>query len=196
VNPKKRRRKHLNPVSSQEAYSRLVEEVRALTVPTKTRELGARAGIKPTDKGLMGALNILEVHGLIHMSSGPRNQRCWMPGQPSADPSAKRRAQLRPYRELERHLRWYSASRFATLRLLRLLGLPAAHQEPLLGALKALTSLDLVTVYRIGQKSVWWQWTGPRGLGNVYDPWPLAPSVEQAHDEQTRAQSDPFGDLF
>lgn len=168
-----RRKRHLNPLLTAKAYARLVEIVRNLDAPTKTKELAASAGISPHDKGIMGALNLLEVQGLTHVSPGAANQRCWLPGP--GESSSERMEQLRPYRELCALLKRYSGSGIATNTIINELLLPSKEHERVLGALKALKALGLVTHQERGRKAIWWRWIGPGGTGDSYGSDDLIP---------------------
>jgi hypothetical protein len=186
-----RRVKHRNPVSTQDSYTRLVAVSRSLGASAKTRELGELAGIKGTDKGLMGALAMLEVQGVIHMHSGRANQRCWEPGAQSEAPSQKRLAELRPYRALPGFLRKFSASALDAAVIRPALDMNEHDHDRLLGALKALVGLGLVSSELHGEQAVWWRWCGADGSRQLYDDdWDPRVSYEEGITEKELARRD------
>lgn len=142
-------------------YEALAAVLSALpqNAPTPTTELGTAAGLSDPD-GLVGALRMMEVQGVVHELRGKRNQLCWLAG-PRTGKRPKTLAPLLPYERVAKLLQWFGQTPIATDAVLHDVGLNPAKtkdRERVLGALKALTAFGLVEWGRHSDQAITWRW--------------------------------------
>jgi hypothetical protein len=167
----------------------VVDVARTIERPTPTKDVIGRAHATVDWKGASGALRMLDVHGVLHATAGPRRQLIWCPGQRPSDSARPQGLKLELYERLRDLLQHSNLSWHSTDFLLItagfdphldlgedvLLGRPMRERDLpvntfrdagrsgrkfVLGALKALYWLELLAWRNYSSQAVEWWWVG------------------------------------